>query len=221
MKARGKARQASILATRSSPDSGAVTSPTMPARRHQRPTPKEYRENRRRQRGGGSLLGSGLHMLAVLAAGVAVLAAAFSGCWHKYHPTAATVASSYGDQFVGKLYIVTGGTSGLGFETARVLVVTSGSTVIVAGRSPARGKAATAAINDEAVAACLSSATCASAEGKAVFMELDLASLQSVANFASEVRQFVQATAGADRQIDGIVCNAGRIYRDFTTTVDG
>ena len=73
----------------------------------------------------------------------------------------------------GKLAIVTGANSGLGFETARRLAL-AGAEVVLAVRDPARGEDAKRTILAERPAARLSVA------------EVDVASLASVARFAEE-----------------------------------
>ena len=75
----------------------------------------------------------------------------------------------------GKLAIVTGANSGIGYYTALELA-RAGAQVIVACRNEAKGKATAAAIN-------------AVAPGMAVFETLDLASLASVRDFAARVKE--------------------------------
>ncbi len=88
----------------------------------------------------------------------------------------------------GKLAIVTGANSGIGYFTALELAK-AGANVILACRSPDKGAAAAAKIN-------------AVAPGHAVFEALDLASLASVHDFASRFK----ATHGT---LDLLVNNAG------------
>lgn len=95
-------------------------------------------------------------------------------------------ADSIEDQS-GRIAIVTGANSGIGFEAARVLA-DKGARVILACRSPERGQAAT----DKIVAA----------GGDAHFMQLDLGDLESVEAFAT-------AFKSAYDRLDLLINNAG------------
>ena len=77
-------------------------------------------------------------------------------------------------EMTGKLAIVTGGTGGLGFETALGLA-RAGATVIVAARNPQKAKQAVAAIQQATPAAKVRSE------------HLELGSLESVKQFASAI----------------------------------
>jgi NAD(P)-dependent dehydrogenase (short-subunit alcohol dehydrogenase family) len=102
----------------------------------------------------------------------------------------------------GTLAIVTGATGGLGLETALGLAG-AGAEVILAGRNPAKGRAAEALIRARHGAA------------KARFEMIDLASLASVTAFADRL-------LAADRPIDSLVNNAGVMaLRRRATTRDG
>ena len=97
----------------------------------------------------------------------------------------------------GRLAIVTGANSGIGFETARALA-DAGARVIVAARDEAKGRAAVAAIGD-------------GAEWRA----LDLADLASV-------RAFAEAMLAKATPIDLLILNAGVMALPRRqTTVDG
>ena len=101
----------------------------------------------------------------------------------------------------GRLAVVTGANTGLGFETARVLAA-RGASVVLAVRDTGKGKAAAARI-------------AGAAPGAAVTVQpLDLASLESV-----------RAAAGALRArhpaIDLLVNNAGVMFPPRQTTRDG
>jgi NAD(P)-dependent dehydrogenase (short-subunit alcohol dehydrogenase family) len=89
----------------------------------------------------------------------------------------------------GKLAVVTGANSGLGFGLARRLAAADAD-VVMAIRSQAKGEAAIAAIRREFPAAKLS------------LKELDLASLESVAALGEELR-------AEGRPIDVLINNAG------------
>jgi len=90
----------------------------------------------------------------------------------------------------GRVAIVTGATSGIGYETARGLAW-RGATTILAGRNPDKG------------ARALSRIRASVPDAKARFEMLDLASLASVAEFANAV------SAAHGGVIDILVNNAG------------
>jgi len=101
----------------------------------------------------------------------------------------------------GRLAVVTGANTGLGFETARVLAA-RGASVVLAVRDTDKGKAAAARI-------------AVTAPGANVMVQpLDLASLESI-----------RAAAGALRarhpRIDLLVNNAGVMFPPRQTTPDG
>jgi NAD(P)-dependent dehydrogenase (short-subunit alcohol dehydrogenase family) len=93
----------------------------------------------------------------------------------------------------GRTVVVTGGNSGLGFETARRLAA-EGAHVVLAVRDRERGDAAARKIG-----------------GSTEVQLLDTSSLESVRAFA----------AGAPDRIDVLVNNAGVMATDETRTVDG
>jgi NAD(P)-dependent dehydrogenase (short-subunit alcohol dehydrogenase family) len=102
----------------------------------------------------------------------------------------------------GKIAIVTGANSGIGYFTALELA-RAGASVIIASRSETKGLAAAAAINAE------TSSTNAS------FQRLDLASLASVAGFAAAVSRRLPA-------LDLLINNAGVMaLPSRQTTADG
>jgi NAD(P)-dependent dehydrogenase (short-subunit alcohol dehydrogenase family) len=109
-------------------------------------------------------------------------------------------AADAGDQS-GRIAIVTGATSGLGLETARVLAQ-HGATVVLAGRDQAKTSAATDVIR----------ATRSSAAVETV--ELDLASLESVRTAAAEL------TARFPK-LDLLINNAGVMMPPYGLTKDG
>jgi NAD(P)-dependent dehydrogenase (short-subunit alcohol dehydrogenase family) len=101
----------------------------------------------------------------------------------------------------GRLAVVTGANTGLGFETARVLAA-RGASVVLAVRDTEKGKRAAAGI-------------AAAAPGANVMVQpLDLASLESIRAAAGELR----ATHPA---IDVLVNNAGVMFPPRQTTGDG
>lgn len=101
----------------------------------------------------------------------------------------------------GKVAIVTGANSGIGYEAARALAH-KGATVILACRSAAKGQAAARQIEKEAP------------KGTAVFMSLDLSDLASVA-------EFVEAFNGRYDRLDMLINNAGVMIPPYGTTADG
>ncbi len=109
-------------------------------------------------------------------------------------------AQDVGDQH-GRIAVITGANSGIGFETARVLAE-HGATVVLAGRDPGRTSAAAGRLKS------------ASPDAKVETAELDLASLESV------------RTAGADLtarfpQLDLLINNAGIMMPPAGSTKDG
>jgi NAD(P)-dependent dehydrogenase (short-subunit alcohol dehydrogenase family) len=101
----------------------------------------------------------------------------------------------------GRLAVVTGANTGLGFETAQALAA-RGASVVLAVRNVEKGKQAAARI-------------AAAAPGATVTVqELDLSSLDSVRTGAAGLR------AGHPR-IDLLICNAGVMYPPKQTTGDG
>lgn len=102
----------------------------------------------------------------------------------------------------GKLAIITGGTGGLGLETA-LRLSEAGAEVVLAGRNSTKGHAAEAAIRQRFK------------DAKVRFEAVDLARLDSVADFAS--RLLAEA-----RPIDILVNNAGIMApRERKQTADG
>src|SRR6266516_2416940 len=98
----------------------------------------------------------------------------------------------------GRLAVVTGANTGLGFETARILAA-RGALVVLAVRDTEKGKAAAARI----------------APGATVMVQpLDLASLESVRAAAGELR-------ARHPRIDLLVNNAGVMFPPKQATGDG
>ena len=101
----------------------------------------------------------------------------------------------------GRTYVITGGNSGLGWETARALA-SRGAEVILACRSAPRAEEAVASIKKRR-------------EGASVrAMSLDLASLTSI-------RAFVEAFDAAHPKLHGLVNNAGLMAIPHNRTADG
>src|SRR6266849_5661075 len=101
----------------------------------------------------------------------------------------------------GRLAVVTGANTGLGFETARVLAG-RGASVVLAVRDTEKGKAAAARIAGTAPGATVT------------VQPLDLASLESVRAAAGELR-------ARHPRIDLLINNAGVMFPPKQTTVDG
>lgn len=89
----------------------------------------------------------------------------------------------------GKIYIVTGANSGIGFETARQLA-TQGAHVVMACRRPNAGEKARQSFY--------------SLKGTSEVIRCDLSDLESV-------RAFVAAFKKSHNQLDGLMCNAGMV----------
>ncbi|MEO3771308.1 SDR family NAD(P)-dependent oxidoreductase [Micromonospora sp. B9E7] len=96
----------------------------------------------------------------------------------------------------GRVAVVTGANTGLGFETARRLAE-RGASVVLAVRDTEKGKLAAARIN-----------------GDVSVQELDLASLESVRTAATGLR-------ATHPRIDLLINNAGVMYTPRRTTRDG
>lgn len=96
----------------------------------------------------------------------------------------------------GRVAIVTGANTGLGFETARALAA-RGAQVVLAVRDVEKGERAAARI-----------------DGEGTVQALDLTSLDSVRSAAAELR-------AAHPRIDLLINNAGVMYPPRKTTADG
>jgi NAD(P)-dependent dehydrogenase (short-subunit alcohol dehydrogenase family) len=101
---------------------------------------------------------------------------------------------------VGRVAVVTGANTGLGFETARILAA-AGASVVLAVRDTEKGKRAADRI-------------ARIAGGDLAVQELDLASLESVRAAAAELR-------AGHPTLDLLVNNAGVMYPPRQTTRDG
>ena len=102
----------------------------------------------------------------------------------------------------GKVAVVTGANTGLGFETARALA-SAGAKVILACRNPEKGRQAALKITSMQ-------------PSLAEFLPLDLASPQSIREFADSLEQREDLP-----QIDILVCNAGSISSTYLETEEG
>lgn len=104
-------------------------------------------------------------------------------------------------QQAGRIAIVTGANTGLGFETAKAFA-RAGMTTVMACRTEARALAAKARIEADVPGAEL------------VFLPLDLADLKSVRSFAASFRSTFSS-------LDVLVLNAGIMAPPFSLTADG
>jgi len=101
----------------------------------------------------------------------------------------------------GRVAIVTGASSGIGYETARVLAEKN-ATVIIAQRNLKKGNAAAEKIK----------AGCQDADIRV--MELDLANLDSVRSFAAKFKDSYS-------RLDLLINNAGVMMPPYSKTADG
>ena len=101
----------------------------------------------------------------------------------------------------GRIAIVTGSSSGIGYETARVLAIKNAK-VVIAVRNLEKGK-----IAEEKIKALYK-------EADVMVMELDLADLKSVHNFAEKFKKQY-------KQLDLLINNAGVMMPPYSKTVDG
>ncbi|GAB5369278.1 hypothetical protein AAMO2058_001391300 [Amorphochlora amoebiformis] len=113
---------------------------------------------------------------------------------------------------VGKVAIVTGSNSGIGRETAYGLAK-RGCTVILACRNEVKGK-----VTEEEINAALEReskhGSIDGSKGKAIYIQLDLASLSNVVKFVDNVK-------GRFQSIHILVNNAGLNATGYKTTSDG
>ncbi|XP_048402228.1 WW domain-containing oxidoreductase isoform X2 [Stegostoma tigrinum] len=119
----------------------------------------------------------------------------------RYDGNSAAMEILHGRDLSGKVVIVTGANSGIGFETARSLAL-HGAHVVLACRNRARGNEATQQILDEWHKA------------KVETMTLDLSSLRSV-------EQFAEAYKTRNLSLHILICNAGVFGSSWQLTEDG
>jgi NAD(P)-dependent dehydrogenase (short-subunit alcohol dehydrogenase family) len=128
---------------------------------------------------------AGLLLPRAIAAGPAAAASGFDA------RTTAEQATA-GLDLAPRTVLVTGGTSGIGAEIARVLAL-RGAHVLVTGRTLASARGA-----------------CATIQGRTTPLALELSDLDSVAACAD-------AVAALDAPLDALVCNAGIVLGDHQT----
>jgi len=101
----------------------------------------------------------------------------------------------------GRIAIITGGTGGLGLETARVLA-SHGATVVLAGRDQAKLEAAAGRLGSPQQGASVQT------------IQVDMASLESIREAAADL-------AGRFPNLDLLVNNAGLMFPPYGLTKDG
>ena len=102
----------------------------------------------------------------------------------------------------GKTAIITGANTGIGLETA-IDFAKRGCRVILACRNVEKGQAAVEKVKERA-----------NVSEDVIFVQLDLASLQSVRKFAAEILE-------GEAHIDLLINNAGVMMSPYTLTNDG
>lgn len=116
-------------------------------------------------------------------------------------PNATAAEIIDGHDLTGKETIVTGGYSGIGYETAKALAA-AGARVVIAGRDDAKGAAAVARLQAE------------TNNDKIVFRPLDLRSLESITTWAHN-------HAATGKPLHVLVNNAGVMAGPLRRTADG
>lgn len=106
--------------------------------------------------------------------------------------------------------MVTGANTGIGYVTTRELA-RKGARVIATSRSKQKGAEALQRLQSELLS---DKSYKNGAEGTVEFLNLDLASMQSVKEFTEEFLQVVD-------RVDVIILNAGVMFPPFQKTVDG
>ncbi len=104
-----------------------------------------------------------------------------------------------------KTIIITGANSGIGFETAKQLLL-NGHTVIVASRNHEDGQTKVSQLNELGQAE--------QSTGRAIYCHLDLADSESVRACAQNIK-------GQFSKIDTLICNAGVMNPPYQITKDG
>eukprot|EP01040_Poterioochromonas_malhamensis_P016404 gene16404-18608_t len=110
-------------------------------------------------------------------------------------------------QLDGKVAIITGGNSGIGFETAQSLAL-QGCEVIILCRNPAKATDAVEKINKK----CGDTRS----EGKCYALRLDLADLESVKHCVAELRSLFES-----KTIDYFFCNGGIMGQPYSRSPQG
>ena len=100
----------------------------------------------------------------------------------------------------GKIYLITGGNSGIGFEAARMLGE-AGASLIIAARNPQKGERAVTALKGTVA-------------GKVHLVSFDLADIASIKSCNKQVRKIT-------KKLDGLINNAGLMQTPEQKTKDG
>ena len=116
-------------------------------------------------------------LIAVSTAVLPLLLSELMGGWTRKYTSPNTFTTNDIPDLTGKVAIVTGANTGIGYESA-LEMARKGADVIVCARSDAKGKAAVEKIHSEIESSPI--------KGKATYMNLDLSSFQSIEKFASE-----------------------------------
>ncbi|KAK4056253.1 hypothetical protein OIO90_002696 [Microbotryomycetes sp. JL221] len=103
----------------------------------------------------------------------------------------------------GKVFLITGGHAGIGFETTR-FIVKAGAKVLMGSRNPDKAKEAIEKLVQEDAAL----------ESRLGFYKVDLASLKQVKQAGLEILE-------KESRLDGIICNAGVMACPYELTEDG
>ena len=114
----------------------------------------------------------------------------------------------------GKTYVVTGANQGIGFEIAKYLA-SRGGRVFMVCRSAARAETARQAIVEQTQADCIIRTA----------RPPDVQCLICDVGIEADVRgawaEFAKRAGGPAAALDGIVCNAGALFNERTTTPAG
>jgi len=137
-----------------------------------------------------AILAGGAGAAVVAASTLPALAAADSTTISKVQPAPGSLT--------GKLVVITGGTSGIGLESAKMLAA-GGADVVITARSETKGTKAIAAVQDYLASQQIESSP------KVTTVLLDLDDLDSVKSFPERFK----STVGGDRKISVLMNNAG------------
>jgi NAD(P)-dependent dehydrogenase (short-subunit alcohol dehydrogenase family) len=117
-------------------------------------------------------------------------------------------ATPLGTTLAGKTIIITGGNTGLGYESARQYLILQASRVIITVRSELKGEEAVAALQaDPDVKAANPSA-------KVEFFLLDLGDYESGLEFVQRVKKEVP-------ELDLLLCNGGVSFMNYQVSKSG
>ena len=130
-------------------------------------------------------------------------------------------AADAGDQH-GRIAVITGATSGLGLETARVLAQ-HGATVVLAGRDPGRTEAAARQLRAELGQGLAEAAgSPAAGAGAPAAVETDTVQTAELALASLEsVRAAAAGLSGRFPRLDLLINNAGVMMPPYSLTKDG